>query len=180
MPSDDSNTIFRRVRLSGAERPRSLGTPGKLPMRKYLTPLALLCASVAAPFGATSGAPLADESSSLSVPASLAINPVIDWNKTLLTIVRTKGAQSPTVHPTRGFAILHAAIYDAVNSVDRAHDSFLVELNRVPRTASQDAAAAAAAHEVLAALYPSFQATIDARLEQSLAQLPDDANKKEG
>jgi hypothetical protein len=180
MPSDDSNTIFRRVRLSGAERPRSLGTPGKLPMRKYLTPLALLCASVTAPFGATSGAPLAEESSSLSVPASLAINPVIDWNKTLLTIVRTKGAQSPTVHPTRGFAILHAAIYDAVNSIDRTDDSFLVELNRVPRTASQEAAAAAAAHQVLAALYPSFQATIDARLEQSLAQLPDDANKKEG
>ncbi|HXA35854.1 MAG TPA: vanadium-dependent haloperoxidase [Steroidobacteraceae bacterium] len=138
-------------------------------MQKYLTALALLCASISAPFGSANGAPVAD-----------ADNPVIDWNKTLLTIVRTKGAQPPTVHPTRSFAILHAAIYDAVNSIGRTHDSFLVEVNRVSQPASEDAAAAAAAHEVLTALYPSFQARIDAQLEQFLAQLPDEASKNEG
>jgi hypothetical protein len=40
-------------------------------------------------------------------------NPVVEWNRSLLTIVRTPGAQPATVHPTRSFAILHAAIYDA-------------------------------------------------------------------
>jgi hypothetical protein len=33
---------------------------------------------------------------------------VIAWNKELLHIVLTPGAQPATVHPTRSFAILHA------------------------------------------------------------------------
>ena len=39
--------------------------------------------------------------------------PVIDWNQVLLSIVNTPGAQPASVQPTRNFAILHAAIYDA-------------------------------------------------------------------
>ena len=49
------------------------------------------------------------------------VNPVIEWNRTMLQIVRTPGAQSPTIHSTRNFAILHAAIFDAVNSIDRRY-----------------------------------------------------------
>ncbi len=59
------------------------------------------------------------------------VNPVIQWNRNLLEIVRTPGAQSPTVHPTRSFAIMHAAIYDAVNAIDRTHRPYLVRLNGV-------------------------------------------------
>src|SRR3954447_4536479 len=40
--------------------------------------------------------------------------PVLEWNRTLLRIVRTRGAQPATVHATRGFAIMHAAMHDAV------------------------------------------------------------------
>jgi hypothetical protein len=50
----------------------------------------------------------------------------------------------------------------------------------VPRDASQEAAAAAAAHEVLVALYPAFKARLDAQLQQSLAQIPDGNDKVEG
>src|SRR5438876_2936441 len=39
---------------------------------------------------------------------------VIAWNKELLHIVQTPGAQPATIHPTRSLASLHAAIYDAV------------------------------------------------------------------
>ena len=39
--------------------------------------------------------------------------PVIDWNQVLLSIVNTPGAQPANIQPTRNFAILHAAIYDA-------------------------------------------------------------------
>src|SRR6201988_3444826 len=96
---------------------------------------------------------------------------VIQWNKTLLVIVRTPGAQSATVHPTRSFAIMHAAIYDAVNAIDGTHKPYLVRLS-ASHFASQEAATAAAAHEVLVNLYPSFQASLDAQLRQALAQLP--------
>ena len=51
--------------------------------------------------------------------ASQSVNPVIEWNRTLLLIVRTPGAQPPTIHSTRNFAMLHAAIFDAVNNIDR-------------------------------------------------------------
>jgi len=108
------------------------------------------------------------------------VNPVVQWNRTLLVIVRTPGAQSPTVHPTRSFAIMHAAIYDAVNAIDRKHRPYLVRLSSVPRDASQEAAAAAAAHEVLVALYPSFKTTLDTQLQQSLVQIPDGNGKAEG
>jgi hypothetical protein len=107
-------------------------------------------------------------------------NPVILWNRTLLTIVRTPGAQPATVHPTRSFAIMHAAVYDAVNSIDRSHAPYLVELSGVSRNASQDAAADQAAHDVLVALYPKFQTTIDAELQQLLAAVPDRSGKTEG
>lgn len=108
------------------------------------------------------------------------LNPVIQWNRALLLIVRTPGAQSPTVHPTRSFAIMHAAIYDAVNAIDRKHRPYLVRLSSVPRDASQEAAAAAAAHEVLLSLYPALKTTLDAQLQQSLAQIPDSKGKTEG
>src|SRR5436309_14743361 len=105
---------------------------------------------------------------------------VIQWNKVLLTIVRTPGAQPSTVHPTRSYAIMHAAIYDAVNAIDKTHAAYAVRQSDVPRNASQDAAAATAAHDVLAALYPKFQATLDAQLQQSLAAIQDGTRKQEG
>ena len=112
--------------------------------------------------------------------AAATVNPVVEWNKTLLVIVRTSGAQPATVHPTRSFAIMHAAIYDAVNAIERSHEPYLVELGRVPATASRDAAASVAAHDVLSALYPTFQATLDAQLSQELTALPADANTTQG
>jgi hypothetical protein len=84
-----------------------------------------------------------------SVPVTAqATKPVVQWNQTLLVIVRTPGAQPATIHPTRSFAIMHAAIYDAVNAIDGTHQPYLVRLGP-SHFASQEAAAAAAAHEVL-------------------------------
>lgn len=116
----------------------------------------------------------------LSAAKTPPTNPVVEWNKALLQIVRTPGAQPATVHSTRSFVILHAAIYDAVNSIDRTHAPYLVRVADASRSASQEAAAAAAGHEVLVALYPSFSAQLDARFQQSLAQVPDGTRKTEG
>jgi len=103
--------------------------------------------------------------------AAKPVSQVVQWNRTLLVIVRTPGAQPATIHPTRSFAIMHAAIYDAVNAIDGTHKPYLVRLS-ASHFASQEAAAAAAAHEVLVKLYPSFQATLDTQFQQALAQLP--------
>src|SRR5689334_5620507 len=82
------------------------------------------------------------------------VNSVIEWNRTLLVIVRTPGAQPATIHSTRNFAILHAAIYDAVNNIDPRFTPYLVRLPDAPRSASKIAAADQAAHDVLVFLYP--------------------------
>ena len=141
--------------------------------------LALLCAAVAFPIGAFSDT-LGADSGTHGATLSSTSNPVIQWNKTLLTIVRTPGAQSPTVHATHSFALMHAAIYDAVNSIDRSHQPYLIMASAVSDHASRDAAAAAAAHEVLVTLYPTFQVTLDAQLSNSLAQVPDGPGKRAG
>jgi hypothetical protein len=138
-------------------------------MLRFWTSLALMCA-----------APLVYGASSYADPAVGSADEVIHWNKTLLTIVRTPGAQPATVHPTRSFAIMHAAVYDAVNAIDATHQPYLVRVEHVSAHASQEAAAVAAAHETLLALYPTFQATLDQQYEQSLAQIPDGADKTSG
>jgi hypothetical protein len=107
-------------------------------------------------------------------------DPVIQWNRSLLAIVRTPGAQPATIHPTRSFAMLHAAIYDAVNAIDQTREPYAVQFSGVPRQASQAAAADAAAHDVLVALYPRLMSTLDATLQQSLTLVPDGVAKTEG
>jgi hypothetical protein len=112
--------------------------------------------------------------------ASAEVNPVVEWNRALLVIVRTPGAQPATVHPTRSFALMHAAVYDAVNSIERSHRPYLVQLAHVSRHASQEAAAATAAHQILVQLYPAFQDRLDEELQRSLAPIPDGREKAEG
>src|SRR5258705_13848618 len=135
-------------------------------MSKILIVFALLCAGLSNLADGSYGASPHGEHQGAIDSSAQPVNPVVQWNRTLLTIVRTPGAQPPTVHPTRSFAIMHAAIYDAVNAVDRTHRPYLVRLNGVPRSASQDAAAVAAAHQVLLVLYPQFKTTLDAELQQ--------------
>jgi len=150
-------------------------------MKRALLPIGLGVLVAACGDPPTSGAPGVNERQlPPSAATAPAVSPVVQWNRTLLQIVRTAGAQPATVHPTRSFAMLHAAIYDAVNAIDRTHQPYLVRLSGVSRTASQDAAAAAAGHEVLVTLYPLFGAQLDGQLQQSLAQVPDGANKTDG
>jgi len=105
--------------------------------------------------------------------------PVVDWNQVLPSIVNTPGAQPANVQPTRNFAILHAAIYDAVNSVDRTHEPYLISVH-APRDASETAAADAAAHTALIGLYPAQQGVVDADYAAELAQVPDGPAKDKG
>ena len=142
-------------------------------MGKYLVTIMLVCANILTASGTSYGAPLSN-------PSAESVNVVIQWNRNLLVIVRTPGAQPKTVHSTRNFAILHAAVYDAVNSIDGKHAPYLIRLPGAPAEASQEAAAAAAAHEVLITLYPTFKTQLDGELQQSLAQIPDGQGKTEG
>jgi membrane-associated phospholipid phosphatase len=147
--------------------------------RAFLLPISLGILVTACGGPSSTATPRAD-GPPLSSAAATSVNPVVQWNRTLLQVVRTPGAQPATVHPTRSFAIMHGAIYDAVNAIDRSHKPYLVSVPDAPATASQNAATATAAHDTLVAIYPSFHAQFDAQLQQSLAQVPEGTPKTDG
>src|SRR3984885_5549458 len=148
-------------------------------MAKRIFAVALLCAGF---LRSVSGFASIAETNNDNPPASASqsVNPVIEWNRTLLLIVRTPGAQPPTIHSTRNFAILHAAIFDAVNDIDRDFEPYAVHHPHVSRRASAEAAADQAAHDVLISLYPAFATTLDSELQQDLAQIPYGRDKADG
>jgi hypothetical protein len=104
---------------------------------------------------------------------------VVDWNKALVKIVNTPGAQPATVHPTRSFAILSAAMYDSVVSISHGSSPYLFSVN-APPGARADAAAAEAGHDTLLSLYPSMKGALDQQLATELAAIPDGTAKNEG
>jgi hypothetical protein len=75
-------------------------------------------------------------------------------------------------------AILHAAMFDAVNSVEQRYEPYAVNVSAPG--ANETAAAAAAAHSVLVALLPSQQAVFNAAYAVSLAAIPNGQAKTDG
>jgi hypothetical protein len=97
---------------------------------------------------------------------------ILQWNRILGETVVIQGQQPPTIVAQRSYAMMHGAMFDAVNSIDGSYEAYLVD---VPgsKNASIEAAAAQAAYEVLAALYPGRESIFAAQLEVSLAGLPE-------
>ncbi|MEG4959886.1 MULTISPECIES: chemotaxis protein CheB [unclassified Microcoleus] len=104
-------------------------------------------------------------------------NPVTDWNTTLLDAVRTASTAPPLA--SRNMAMVHAAIYDSVNSISKKYSPYRVSID-APAGASEEAATAAAAHRTLVSLYPAQAGKFDAALQSSLAKIPDGKAKQDG
>jgi membrane-associated phospholipid phosphatase len=134
-------------------------------------------ATVGLAFAVTS----AQAGSSAPAPAAAATNvdPVIAWNRALIGILAAPGAQPATIHATRSFAILHAAIYDAVDSIERTSSPYLVSIVS-PRRADATAAAAAAGYTVLTSLYPSQLEPLSSEFQSLLGAVPEGYHKYEG
>ena len=104
---------------------------------------------------------------------------VVDWNRQLITTLGTPNAQPATIHPTRSFAMLQAAEYDAVVSITRAAPPYKATVSAAG-DARPDIAADQAAHDVLAALYPTNRAGADDLLRTELAAVADGQAKQDG
>src|SRR5439155_6816125 len=103
-------------------------------------------------------------------------NAVRTWNQVLLEAVRQDSSPPPIA--SRGMAMVHAAILDAVNALDGTPARFVTLT--APAGASVDAAVAAAAHRVLSYLYPAQQASFDAALTTSMGLVADGLSKTDG
>jgi hypothetical protein len=95
---------------------------------------------------------------------------VTDWNA---IAVSTVSADRVVNRQSRDMAMVHAAVFDAMNAIRPYYTPAIVSI-RARGYASREAAAAQAAHDVLLALFPAQQADLDANLAASLSQIPDD------
>jgi membrane-associated phospholipid phosphatase len=113
--------------------------------------------------------------SSIGSPANADV--VTQWNNAALDAIRTGNTAPPIA--SRGLAILHAAIYDAVNGITRTHEQYLVP-SAVPASASRPAAASAAAHQALVNLFPARASSFAALHAAILATIPNHPQKTAG
>src|SRR5262245_11548467 len=100
-----------------------------------------------------------------SVPSA---NVIAHWNEVLL---QSLPSQPPRVPLARNLALVHVAMFDAVNAIDRSYEPYAAEV-QASHGASLEAAAAQAAHDTLSVLYPTRQAVFDAALAEDLVGIP--------
>jgi hypothetical protein len=89
----------------------------------------------------------------LATPASARADAVTDWNQIAAAALQSPGTVTPPgagqgAVSTAHLAMVHAAVYDAVNAIDGCHEPYVSE-PRAKRWYSQDAAVAAAARHML-------------------------------
>jgi hypothetical protein len=107
-------------------------------------------------------------------PSPPRLDPVATWNQLAMETVRVTRASDADA--ARSYAMVNAAIYDAVNGIAARHDHrdrafLLTPPAGAPALGDQRAAAVTAAHAVLVRLYPAEATRFDGQLAADLAQL---------
>jgi hypothetical protein len=115
----------------------------------------------------------------LSPSVAARADAVLDWNAHAANAVVTVGGQVPPRALIR-LAMVHLAVYDAVNAIAGLPFESYATVPVVQDPASREAAVAAAAHDVLVALFPAQAADLDAKYAASLEALPDDVARING
>jgi hypothetical protein len=109
------------------------------------------------------------------VPAASAADVVTDYAARAVAIGVEK--QLPNARLTRGLAMVHVAMFEAVNAIDRRYQPYKLELV-ADKGASREAAAATAAHDVLVSLFPDEKSKLEQALQASLAKIEGDGKTK--
>ena len=102
---------------------------------------------------------------------------IADWNENIVNA--SLAAQQPPPVQARNIAMVHLAMFDAVNSIEPRYTPYRTQL-QAPSTTSSVAAASATAYGVMTRLYPAQLKTIDAALLAALASVPDGEGKIQG
>jgi hypothetical protein len=103
-------------------------------------------------------------------------NAITDWDAKAVAFVAPVAAGAPG---QREMAMVHIAMFDAVNSIERHYRPYLFQ-PAAPKTASQDAAAATAAATVLVGLHPDLAGEIKPALASYLVGIADGDAKSDG
>jgi hypothetical protein len=117
-------------------------------------------------------------SGALALSATTARGDVImDWNAKADALAIEK--QLLNAANSRGQAMLHIAMFEAVNAIDKRYAPYKLKLT-ADKNVSREAAAAAAAYDVLLALHPDKKADLDAALASSFAGIAEGEAKAKG
>ena len=119
---------------------------------------------------------LATVVSMVLMPAASA-DVITDWNERAVAFVVARNMAPPPAE--RVLAMTHAAMFDAVNSIERKYRPYVVQLP-ADGPVSRDAAAAAAAGTILTSFGPQLQPEMKAALATYLETIPDSAAKAAG
>ena len=92
---------------------------------------------------------------------------------------RIFGEQLGPARASRAMAIVHIAVFEAVNAIVPRYRSYIGIIPAIPGT-SMNAAVAQAAHDTLSALFPSQRAAFDQQLATDLGGIPDNVFKRLG
>ncbi len=111
----------------------------------------------------------------VGAPAPARANVITDWDEKAAAVV----APMPPYDAQRVMGMVHAAMFDAVNSIEQRFRPYMVQLPADPAT-SKEAAAAAAAAAVLATIDPKIAAEMKAAIATYLGSIPDGASKSDG
>ena len=103
-------------------------------------------------------------------------NVVTDWDEKAVVLIQPRMVP-PVAY--RAMAIVHIAMFDAVNSIEPHYRPYYAQLP-APRETSKEAAAAAAAGAVLTKLLPDVASDIQAALQSYLLAMPDNDAKSNG
>ena len=95
---------------------------------------------------------------------------IMDWNAAA-DVLAVEQRQTPVNH-SRTLALVHVAMFEAVNAIVRRYQPYRLELV-TDRNTSGELAAATAAHGVLVALFPAQKATIDELLAKGAVAVPE-------
>jgi hypothetical protein len=109
----------------------------------------------------------------LAAPGSARADAVSDWNAIAVQATITGGRPGPT--GMLDVAVVQAAVYDAVQAIEKRYEPYYVEIQGA--SGSPVAAAAKAAHDVLVNRFPAQAASLDTTYEQYLLDhslAPDD------
>src|SRR5258708_21574964 len=118
----------------------------------------------------------------LIAPASSAFaNVITDWDEKAIAAVTPMASLGGTFphKAQRLMGMVHAAMFDAVNSIERRYRPYLAQLPADPATSKEVAAAAAAAAE-LATIDAKTASEMKAALATYLVSIPDGAAKSDG
>jgi hypothetical protein len=115
----------------------------------------------------------------LCAPAVARADALTQWNSVASSALFATALQPPQ-QSVPHLAMVHGAVYDAVNAIDGGREGYLLSSRVATPFDSKEAATATAAYRTLVSIVPGQEVALQAQYTASLAAIPDGSQKTRG